>query len=765
MKKKDYLIFLKKLKDKKDFYLLKKTILNNKKVDIGENEISRLIEKLNLITSIRTEFEKRKYNLIKLDKNYSKTFEKFMEQIEYGEIQSNCTVDEIKNKLYDVLESTKEDDEEDQILLDDLLYDITIFKYVISEVLQTHTHFGENGNIQIDRKRTQFIRASIDSILLSLPNDLYQKNIHQELQKLKNKEISFLNDNFIFSNIKRGTFLNHYNKYFKIEEFPRNSNIFLEENLVDKIYFIKDGRVEINLQTNLFKLHQYTSDLIKINPDINTFFKDDVLVSNLINQPKNYIEDLKKKKNFLIFLLAENDMLGIEESYYDFRRLYRANVISDKAVVYSIPINKFKKIIDFEPKIFEDYKNYSQNKFCNLIKRLINIKNDCLKFIDENYSYEISKKDKNFDLNKSVNLNKLKEVDLINKKKQSGKNIDIQGDVYKYFRNYYNMNKEHYKKFDLILNPRSLEDYSHLFNKFLYEKTKIKLIKSNIERIKNDSIEKILPHIVNYKKVDFSSSMQNNQNSWNPYKTKLMMNNKNSFKISNNNSLNHKINVEYVNENKYNNNISYVSNIIRYEGGNQIETYKEKKYKNRNSSDSSIFMTNKHKDLTLYDPKNNSTNNSIIHQDICLLEERVSNYPEDIDNIGSNYDEDKELYFEKLLKEKMNKSQFFNRNIQNGPDDLKTTRFILEKSSDLKLNKLKRLKQKNIPRYNSRFGRVEISSQAGWIDEDSTLLKRDKSFSGFIPYKSDNSITAIRNLSKKIQMMVPKKNYEFKLNN
>ena len=143
-----------------------------------------------------------------------------------------------------------------------------------------------------------FKLIEIDSILLSLPNDLYQKNIHQELQKLKNKEISFLNDNFIFSNIKRGTFLNHYNKYFKIEEFPRNSNIFLEENLVDKIYFIKDGRVEINLQTNLFKLHQYTSDLIKINPDINTFFKDDVLVSNLINQPKNYIEDLKKKKIF-----------------------------------------------------------------------------------------------------------------------------------------------------------------------------------------------------------------------------------------------------------------------------------------------------------------------------------------------------------------------------------------------------------------------------------------------------------------------------------
>ena len=50
MTKKDYIIYLKEIKDSKDFHLLKKIILANREtIDINEYEIPRLIEKINKI--------------------------------------------------------------------------------------------------------------------------------------------------------------------------------------------------------------------------------------------------------------------------------------------------------------------------------------------------------------------------------------------------------------------------------------------------------------------------------------------------------------------------------------------------------------------------------------------------------------------------------------------------------------------------------------------------------------------------------------------
>lgn len=532
MTKKEYVLLLKKIKDSNDPYLLKKTILINKEtMDINEYEIPRLIEKLSRIHLIRLDLERKKYFMIRLEGKYTKAFESFIEEIDAGIITSDCTPEDIKAKLYHMTGLTESDKEEDEIIFNEEKYEVSVFNYEENGVFANADYFGENGNNAIDRKRTQFIVAKVDMQCMSISNDIYQKNILAEFQKLKNKEISFLNDNCIFKNIQKGTFLNHYFKYFTIEEYWRGENIFIEMQKTEKIYFIKEGRIELNLYTNIMKMHNYAKELMNINSEITNHFKNEEKLPQLNFQPKDYMEILKKKKFVSLFLFQDNDMLGIEEAFYGFKRLYRATVCSDRAFLYSIPINKFKKMVEFEPKIIEDFKSYSFMKICNLIQRLSNIKNDRLKFIDGNYKEDNTQKNFNYEsvnreknekkasseitiinqVNLNTKLTSQSEVNLLiqtdknkykakknKKEKVKSKKIkksqeSIVDELARYYQDYQNWNKHLNKKLDLMLNPQINE--FQFYKQINYELNTIKDLKCDIDKIRNNSIANILPKI------------------------------------------------------------------------------------------------------------------------------------------------------------------------------------------------------------------------------------------------------------------------------
>jgi len=526
MTKKEYILFIKTIKDSKDPYLLKKTIITNKeKMEINDYEIPRLMEKISRIHLIRLDLEKKKYYRIRLEGKYTKSFENFIEEIDAGMIVSNCIPEDIKAKLYDYTGITESDKEEDAIIFDEEKYQVRIFDYEENEVFSNGNYFGENGSNAIDRKRTQYIVANADTECMSISNDIYQKNILTEFQKLKNKEISFLNENCIFKNIQKGTFLNQYFKYFKIEEFFRGENIFIEMQKSEKVYFIKEGRIELNLYTNILKMHNYAKELMSINSEITNHFKDEEKLPVMNLQPKNYMEILEKKKFVSLFLFQENDMLGIEEAYANFKHLYRATVISDRAYLYSIPVNKFKKMIEFEPKIINDFKNYSFMKICILIKRLSNLKNDLLKFIDGNHKEDNTKKNANNEtadkeknekkassaihIINQVNLKKNQsQSDLnlivIHKSKKQIKNKNEKGKIKKsnesiaeelarYYKDYQNWNKQLNKKWDLLLNPQA--DEFQFYKQINFELNTIKSLKSDINKFSSNSIANILPKI------------------------------------------------------------------------------------------------------------------------------------------------------------------------------------------------------------------------------------------------------------------------------
>lgn len=528
--KKDFILKLKKLKDNNDIFILRKTISYNRSLDINEYEIDRLYEKIEKMKEIKNKINFKAWDkLIKAGK-YLNSFDFYLQEIDNCEIPENIADEEIRILMYEnnTYPSPLEKIDDDRIF-DTLHYPCISFYYELIKSYSEGDYFGESGENHTRRKYYNYYIAEENTTCLSISNNIFQKFITSEIEKIKIKEIQFLNENYIFRDIQRGTFMTHYLKYFTREEHVIGSVLFQEEKKVDKIYFIKEGKVQLNLNANILSLHSYVNELLDTNEEIKLYFQDFPLMPEIKNQPKNFMEQLKKKKFFSIFLLLENDILGLEESYFNFKHLYRATVKSEKVVVYSIMLKKFQKIIDFEPHINEDFKNYAVKKICNLIERILNVKNNTLQFLDQKYSQENNKSLTILNINNSSSYNNLKNISqevidfsneannsisynhpnnlqsilysTINNSKNnlnrpliySENNIDIKSTIKKYFEEFNDISKQLKKKYDL-LQSRDNEQYT-FYNDFNYEKSTIKNIQKEIKNLKRNSVYNILPNI------------------------------------------------------------------------------------------------------------------------------------------------------------------------------------------------------------------------------------------------------------------------------
>merc|ERR1712032_819403 len=105
---------------------------------------------------------------------------------------------------------------------------------------------------------------------------------------------------------------------------------------------------------------------------------------HLYSQPRHYMDLLKINKKNFVAILSDNDMLGIEESRFDFKRLYRATVLSDKVYFYSLPLTKLNKMIENEF-IQEEYSSYSISKLANFVNRISEIRNGSMIHIDNEH--------------------------------------------------------------------------------------------------------------------------------------------------------------------------------------------------------------------------------------------------------------------------------------------------------------------------------------------------------------------------------------------
>ena len=210
---------------------------------------------------------------------------------------------------------------------------------------------------------------------------------------------------------------------FEVENYKLGQIIFNENDSVENIFFIKEGRVKLIINKSILDIHfliNTIEELVK-KKKLDTKNKEknecnflgnnfnDNTNNNSIGEKAYYdelnnsVENLKKEINIKqkchLITYQENQCLGFESLYYGLNYLYTAVSNSDKVEIYKISKERLIKIFQEKNEIsYLDFSKKAEKLILFLNKRFININNYMLKFYDKKKTIE---NEKTFSLNNS----------------------------------------------------------------------------------------------------------------------------------------------------------------------------------------------------------------------------------------------------------------------------------------------------------------------------------------------------------------------------
>ena len=442
-----YFKILLEYKNKKENYLLKKTIdenFHNFPAELNDMKIiDKILIKLNLmkletdndphIDPDYLEFLLRYYGS-SLEEFGLETYQEFINKKNKKILKYNQTQKEQKN------------DDKIQPLLEYNLYDarlhsnksrkkiLNILNYISPEICRKYYFFlnenNENvtyynliedkerkannylGDLENNKYKQRAITNSENVELLQINNDLYKDFIKREKAKILDAQVSFFINNFFFEKISKEHFIRNFFSLFETVTFTLNQIIISENQKVEYIYFIRSGEVKlisnrsilenfiiIDLLKNVTnkpeqsdKLTDKKNELIKV--------KDYVLKSDVQLLKKEL--NIKHKKHIITY--QANEALGYECFYYGINYLYTAIAESKEVTIYRLKIKHLLEILNDKGQISYKYLiKKAQSKMKLFLERFTMINNDLMKFYDKKL---ISKK-KNIEI-KSTNKNREK---------------------------------------------------------------------------------------------------------------------------------------------------------------------------------------------------------------------------------------------------------------------------------------------------------------------------------------------------------------------
>jgi prolyl oligopeptidase PreP (S9A serine peptidase family) len=228
-----------------------------------------------------------------------------------------------------------------------------------------------------------------------------------EVKKRKN-DINFVMSFAIFDKMNKNVFENRYFNFFTRETFFQGESIILQDQKINKVFFIKEGQYEITTNLTIDKIY-----------------------SILQNKTKKTIDDNKKIKiknqnfNMRLYICYNKDILGLEDCCFnDGISFITAKCLTSKGSAFTIEksiLNEIKiKIPEIETKINIIKEKREQVMVDRLISIYTRIK-------------QTKNKDRNNEINTNTKINK-------NTKKNINKK-DNNDDSFKYINYLFGLNK------------------------------------------------------------------------------------------------------------------------------------------------------------------------------------------------------------------------------------------------------------------------------------------------------------------------------------
>ena len=288
---------------------------------------------------------------------------------------------------------------------------ISLYKLKESKQLRNNDYFGDF----LYGKYIHYVESIQDKLyLLMIKNNVFKEFSNNEKSEFTYDTNNFLVDNFFFNSIKKTIFGNYYLNLFEKEHYKLGQKICNENDLVENVFFIKEGKVKLFTKKSVLEIHMLINiikELVKkkkLDEDTDIdYCNQEKNICNFISnhmlkcsEEKDYYDELKnniynmkkeiniKQKKHLINY-QENQCIGFESLYYGLKYLYTAVANTEKVEIYKISKERLIKIfLDKNEKSFLEFSKKAEKDILFLNQRFINLNNFMLKFYDRKKTFE-----------------------------------------------------------------------------------------------------------------------------------------------------------------------------------------------------------------------------------------------------------------------------------------------------------------------------------------------------------------------------------------
>ena len=345
--------------------ILKKTISNNKAIfNIEEDEISNIIEYIKKCVSKNIPYSQIKilnFDLREITEIIT-YYNKIMDNLVNKNIKHYCNVDDYIKYTY-LYENEKSENFEQEEL-------VTIYSYI--EIIKKNKGdiFGEVALQNEDKKRTATIICYENSVFGSLSKSAYNNCLRDiEVRKRRNY-VNFILSFPIFTEMRWNIFESRYFNYFKLEQINHGDLIIKQNDIYEKVYFVKEGQFQLNSRLSANDLTEILKEKRK-----------------MIFKPKNkYFNN--EKKQYRITIINNKDVIGLEDICFKNRYLVDAVCISTDALIFSITKNILNDISNKIPEVKLRLENTIKFREKIITERLLEI----YKNTEKNYEEELRRK-------------------------------------------------------------------------------------------------------------------------------------------------------------------------------------------------------------------------------------------------------------------------------------------------------------------------------------------------------------------------------------
>jgi len=262
--------------------------------------------------------------------------------------------------------------------------------------LKEKDYFGDFALEDRNKKRTATVKSTENNTLLGfIKSKIYDEYIYSKNQKNNFENIQMLNDISIFKDMSLLNFQSFCYDRFEIKNFIKNKRLIDSNIESSEIFIIKEGKVDVTLNANIFDIQNIIDEILKIFPINNDNLTAEdrklikVLQSKNINQNSFNIRqkrNLMFKKNFSLFSLERSDILGLEPCFLKMKSFYKATSVSEKVSVYSLSEQNLNVIFTQFPDSLSSYDKFSHKKCMLLLSRLNEIRNAIMNLSNLKYN-------------------------------------------------------------------------------------------------------------------------------------------------------------------------------------------------------------------------------------------------------------------------------------------------------------------------------------------------------------------------------------------